>query len=535
MNRASALAYSYGSLKAKQSYPPHLLAMAGAEKYSLPDPSIYQNQADLYRRLSWTQSAVSISSETAALQAIRVKEMIGEETKDIPNHDFELLLMKANPDMSRFEFLQSTFGYRKLTGNSFWWLNKPRGEKAPPAEMWVIPPYKIQPIPDENLYLKGYWYYPGGGMSKVALETWEIVHFKAFNPINEFVGLSGVEAIAAIAETDLKKQDWALKLYGENNARMPGVMAFADPIGDQAWDKIKTDMVDASAKRNIMMLRGAGKGGVEWKQAANTLEEMEFNEGRKFTKEEIYAIFAPGLSSILDVNATEANSKAGKNTFTEFAIYPMLVSVQEKITQKILPLYGEKLKAEFDDPRQVDRALELQEQQVFNATHTIDEIRKEYYEDDPLGDDRGLLLPAQIAASPIPISVTTGEEPEISPQLQPQQEQLAQLQEVETEEPEKPDAEFKAVIGRWRRFSLNAFKKGRSPAIEFILDSPGDIGPGLYGDIREALKSAKDEAAIKAVFENVQPREPESELVAELRRANELLERRERRQRDDPV
>ena len=107
----------------------------------------------------------------------------------------------------------------------------------------------------------------------------------------------------------------------------------------------------------------------------------------------------PGM---MDKNATEANAVASKAVFSELTLWPDLVSMAETITNAILPAYGENLILAFDDPRKTDRALELQEQAEYARTHTIDEVRAKFYEDDPIGDERGKLLVAEIAPGGIP-------------------------------------------------------------------------------------------------------------------------------------
>ena len=240
-----------GYTKATQEMEvPSWLGAAGrAEGTTQINPSKWKSQADLYRRLSWVNIAVSITAKAAASTPFAVKEMIGEETKDIINHDFEKLLYRPNPLMSRFEFLESTIAFRSLTGNSYWWLNK-LNEESPPIEQWIIPAQNIEPVPDERMFLKGYLFDPGDGQ-KIPLEPWEIVHYKSYNPMSVFVGLSPIEAIATVAVGDLKMQEWNTRLFAENNARLPGILAFADPINDSDWLKLKKDSED-NAKRRIV-------------------------------------------------------------------------------------------------------------------------------------------------------------------------------------------------------------------------------------------------------------------------------------------
>ncbi len=88
-----------GYTKATQEMEvPSWLGAAGrAEGTTHINPSKWKSQADLYRRLSWVNIAVSITAKAAASTPFAVKEMIGEETKDIINHDFEKLLYRPNP------------------------------------------------------------------------------------------------------------------------------------------------------------------------------------------------------------------------------------------------------------------------------------------------------------------------------------------------------------------------------------------------------------------------------------------------------
>jgi HK97 family phage portal protein len=394
--------------------PAWLQATGAAERFSVPETWLPHAQLELYQRLSWVHIAVSMVAQTAAIAALNVKQLEGEEAVDIPNHPFEQLLRRPNPLMSRFEFLEATFSHVGLTGNGYWWLNRTRPD-VPPSELWVIPSYRLRPVPDGRLYLRGYLYDPGDG-TEIPLEPWEIVHFRRFHPLNNYVGLSSVEPLATVATGDMAMQQWNTNFFDKDNAKAPGALAFADPIGDSDWKKLKADVKEeqGGVRRNLMMLRNVGKGGVEWVSMAMTQKDMEFLEARRFNKEEIFAVFAPGLSSMIDVNATEANSVTGKKTFTELAVWPRMVSIAEKISNDLLPAYGPNLTAEFDDIRETDRQLELQEQEAFARVHTVDETRKQYYGDDGLGDERGSLLveevtkagatpsgTAQMAAAPV--------------------------------------------------------------------------------------------------------------------------------------
>ena len=479
-----------------------MAATAGVEKYLIPTGEMYRNQAELYQRLSWVNMAVNIVSSSCAVTPFEVKKLIGEEEEGIKNHPFENLLRKPNPLMSRYEFLQATIAYQSLTGNAYWWLNRPGGPTQEPLEIWIIPPNKIRPEPDEKLYLKGYIYEPGDG-TKYPLELHEIVHFKRFHPLNSFVGLSPIEAIAVAAAGDMESQKWNTELYGENNARLPGILAFADSYPPSDWEKMQAEVDKNARDRNIMMMQNVGPDGVNWMQAAMSQKDMEFLAGRKFTKEEIYGIFAPGLASMLDVNATEANANTGRATFSEYCLWPLMVSISEKVTNDVLPTYGPELVGEFEDIRYTDKAMELSEQEQAAKFKTINEMRNDYYQLEPFDDDdpRGKMLVAQIGAAP----VSMGDEgegdmepipaPEIFQPRQPEAESAEERGQVADDQAAKGD------LGKWKRMCLGRVKAGKDLIRPFESEH---IPLQLKAEILGMLSDANTAADVTAIFEAVE-------------------------------
>ena len=494
MSLLSWIANRVGYMKAESFPPDFLQRTAAAQKFSIPSGDLWKSQAELYQRLSWVHTVVSAVAKSCAIAKFEVKEMVGEKTESIINHPYELLLQKPNPLMSRYEFFESSVSFYLLTGNAYWWLNR-ESEFDEPQEQWIIPSHMIAPVPDERMFIKGYAYDPGDGTT-IPIPTHQILHFKRFHPLNTFVGLSPIEALAVVAIGDMKMQEWNTGLFANNNARLPGILAFADQIAKPTWLEIQKDTQDAAKTRNMLMLRGAGKGGVQWMQAASSMRDMEFLAGRKFTKEEIYNIIAPGFASINDVNATEANAKAGITTYLNGTIYPLLTSIGEKITISPLPAYGEKLKGEFEDVRLQDREMELGEQAAYAETHTIDEVREKFYEDKPLGDDRGEMLIAQIGAAAVRMVDGEVQAPIPAPGIFTQRGETQ-----EAEEEEEPNAEkAKAELDKWQRKAERRLHRKGSAHCKF----ESDILPTkIMAKVISLLGEAKKPYDLQVIFDAV--------------------------------
>lgn len=503
--------FGYVRKAAVSNAPPFLLDYAGANEFAMPSPIKAGAHADYYRVLSWMQIAVNTCAVSGSAQGLSVKQAVGEDAKDIANHPFEKLILKPNPLQSRAEFLSGSFADYKLTGNCYWWTN--RGSESQPAvELWRIPPEMIIPVPDDKMFIRGYYYYPGDGQ-EMLLEPWEIVHFKTYNPHSLLVGLSPIEALINQARADMGRTKNEAKIYNEENGRLPSVLAFAQQYSDPQWESIKTQIRDREQKRQMMLIHGVGDKAIQWLQNSLTAEEAQYLESRAFTRDEIYAVFAPGLASMLDTNATEANSKTGKATFAEYSLWPMLDTFAQRITNDLLEPYGENLIAEFDDPRTKDRILEMQEQQEYAKTHTIAEVRKKYYQDEPLGDERDTLLVAQVT----PDAGAQPEQPEIPP-MTPLPDETMPPMEPEANEPE-PMPAMAEDLEKWKRKAINALKRGKSPAVDF--DS-ANIPDGQYAAIRAALEGCETQEQVKAAF-TAQPEHDPDGLARALKRANEIL------------
>ena len=547
MSILDSLAARLGYAKAQPIHAPgEMLSIADGYRWNIPEAAETEKQMRLYAALTWISTAIDRTAEIAAQGEFSVTRVVGEpggaDDEEIPNHEFEQLLQNPNPTQSRGEFLRDAFTMYRVTGNLYFYLNAP-SESAPPDELWIVPSHMIAPIPDGRSYISGYKFTPPGYASET-IDLWKIVHLKTSNPMNPFVGLSAIQSLALDAYGDLAQQKWNLAHFDKNNAKLPSILAFKHMVADPEWKKIKAERDQewgGTNRAGVTLLRGVGDS-LQLIQASATQKDMEFLAARNFTKEEIYGKLAPGLASILAVNATEANAIAGKSTLIEFGVWPMLTQFSEKFNVELLPLYGEGLRGEFEDMRQTNRILDLQEQEEFEKTHTVNEVRSEYYNEGPLEldadvlsameekpksklDPRGFLFVSQIGPStPGPKLEAPKPEPILPPASQNGTEQTSPDMQTEgnalppdTAQMQAQQAELKA----WENFALK--RLGKQGGREF---EPRMIDVFSAGRIRAALKSATTAVDVRRVFE----RESGdvgvlTEAVAELRRYNDLQAR----------
>lgn len=561
-----------GYTKRTDPAPPQAMSLlAEGSRWEMPDATVAEKQARLYAALTWIATAVDRTAELGSAGVYSVSQEQGGpdgDSADLPNHPFELLLRKPNPSQSRGEFLRDALSWYKVTGNLYLYLNA-LGENAAPDELWIVPSTLMEPIPDGASYVKGYKFTPPGKPA-IFVPKWQVMHLKTFNPFSPFVGLSAVQSLALDAWGDLAQQKWNLSLFDKNAGRFPGVLAFKQMFANPEWERMvreRDEQWGGPKQAQVMMLRGVGDA-VQWLPSALSQKEMDFLAGRAFTKEEIYGKLAPGLASILAVNATEANAIAGKSTLIEFGVWPMLEQLGQKFEAELLPLYGENLTGCFDDMRQTNRIMDLQEQAEFAKYHTVNEVRAEYYDEEPLyldesqkaaleedmaqhEDNNALALEQRAAAQPKPPAkkpakaeyAPPAKKPAVakpSQQLDPRGLMFAAqigpatpLPGDATQPPPAPplppvapppgdampDKETPAKaeeLEAWERFALKRLGRGGR---EF---EPRALPWDQAGRIKASLKTAATEAAVRAVFARERTSDPLADAVAELRRFNDL-------------
>lgn len=458
--------------------------VADAQQWDIPDPVIFANQADLYRVSPILGTALDVLAGDIGTAQFNVKRMVGEEERDIPNHPLEVLLRNPNPLESGLEFASYTVSNYELNGNAIWWQNKP-SRSAPPDELWTIPYEMIKPVPDEKLYLSHYNLYPGNGKPPIRLETWEVVHFKNYNPHNRFWGLSKIESLVDTIQGDLGMRRTNRTMYVEHGGSPPDILAFKDWVNDDAWSDIKQEKKRAAISQSTLMLRGVGDT-VTWMSRALSSKDAEYVAILKQNMVDVFNRMCPGLLSMLSENATEANALAARATYAEKTLWVMMETIAQKVTGDILPAYGRRLKGEFNDPRVVDRKLELDEQGAYERTHTIAEVRKEKYGDDPLGDERDKLLVSEIKVKASPFG------------NQPQQDNQPPAENAPQQDTGQ-DATAKAAIDdlqRWRKMAL----RGKvDKAAAFVSDV---IPAGMMDAIKIDLAETNEKGEIAGIFDD---------------------------------
>lgn len=336
----------------------------------------------VYQHSPWVYIAVNRIAEACALVPLRIYRRAGEDLIETADHPLNTLLNMPNDHISRFELLEQTVGFLELAGNSYWFLG---GDAlGQPREIIPLMPDRVSIVPDGMGGVRGYVYEVDG--QRVPLDAVEVVHFRRWHPGSDHYGLSALEAARLAILTDRAMAEWNRSTFGEDRGVPAGIVNVREFMSDVDFDRLKREWRASygGTQRRTAFLRG---GTVEWQNIGMSHVDMDFLGGRTAQRDEILSIFGLPLGLISE-NATEANATVAERLFIERTLYPKLVRIAEKITQALLPFWGEGYVAQFDDIRPSDDAARLEELRAAHGVLTINELRARYFQLPPvsLGD-----------------------------------------------------------------------------------------------------------------------------------------------------
>lgn len=314
---------------------------------------------------SWLHSRPHLDSWLT--KAVKVEE--------ITEHVFLDLMRSINPKHNERDFKEYTTMYTDLTGECYWLML--RGKLGVPEQIWPIPSQYINPEFGDTLEepIKAFTYRQGATEVKIPFE--DVIYFTFPNPNNIFTGFSIVKGIATAAYIREQMDEFEKALF-ENKARIGGLLIPQTNISKEDRGRLKEQFSQKYA--------GARKAGklvippkdMKFEKDTMSPEEINFIKGRQLNMEELCLAFDIP-PSIFDPKSNRATSQVGKERYAENAILPRCERFSEKLNEKVLPLYDDKIFCAFDNPVPQDRELILKEQmgRVKAGIMTINEVRAE--------------------------------------------------------------------------------------------------------------------------------------------------------------
>ena len=286
-------------------------------------------------------AAASVKTKMVAVSAKGVK-------REIKTHPVLDLLCQPNPTQAKAAFFQALFQYQMISGNAYVQAVGPKG--AAPVELHLLRPDRMAVIAGKGCMPAGYRYTVNGQYTDYPVDRITgmstILHLKNFHPLNDWYGLSPVEAAAYSIDQHNQSGAWNQALL-QNGARPSGALvvkseaAGGGTLSEDQYNRVKLQIDEqfsgsANAGRPILL-----EGGLDWKEMSLTPKDMDFIEAKNSSARDIALAFGvpPQLLGIPGDN-TYSNLQEARLALWEQTVIPLVCATTDALNNWLVPMFG---------------------------------------------------------------------------------------------------------------------------------------------------------------------------------------------------
>lgn len=275
--------------------------------------------------------------------------------RELESHPLLTLWERPNPLMARSEFLENVIGYYQIAGNSY--IEAAGPERGKPKELWPLRPDRMKVIAGAFGLPQAYEYKVG-----VQAKRWEadpatgksqVLHLRTFNPVNDWYGLSPIEAAAISIDLRNEAGSWNKALL-QNSARPSGALVYAPKEGTDVLSDEQKARIQEEIDLKWSGPKGAGRpmllqGGLDWKAMSLSPKDMDWMESTNASARDIaQALGVPPLLLGIPGDNRHANYAEARLALWEQTIIPLLENLAGEMNNWLTPMFGSGLELRFD-------------------------------------------------------------------------------------------------------------------------------------------------------------------------------------------
>lgn len=313
----------------------------------------------------------------------------------------------------------------------------------------------------------------------------------------------------------LHNLDEFVNAYFKHGAVRPMIVSAKGIPPPEERERIKTFLQRmVNGLRNAFKVEVFSADNLDFTQIGDGLDQLQNQELTDDQRHDIALALGIPQTILFANSANYATSQSDWLNFHETTIIPRCELIAETLNEQLFKPDG----------------LEMQFRPEGLDIYREDESKRA----SALGQLTGAGVPLLMAMELLGYDLTPEQRAELEAEVVEKEERAEQMREQtqpaeqpESAEPEEETEDVKTELKHWRRLANKAMREGKPLPADFV---PDHIPPARAAQIASALRQATTGADIKAAFEQPAPiplpaEWPISaELLAELRRANDLLE-----------
>lgn len=270
----------------------------------------------------------------------------------VTEHPLLQLLMRPNPFTSGKDYFEAAYASRLLGGNAYLHRVGPQGQ--PPLELHQLRPDRVAVVPGNDGHPVAYVYSIGQVERKYPIDRLSgecaVLHFKTYHPLDDWYGMSPVEAAAYSIDQHNQAAVWNQALL-QNGARPSGALVVTGDatLSDEQFSRLK-EQIDSeysgasNAGRPVLL-----EGGLDWREMGHSPKDMDFLNVKHSAARDIALAFGvpPQLLGIPGDN-TYSNLAEARLALWEQTILPLAGAMVEALNHWLAPRFGRELRLSLD-------------------------------------------------------------------------------------------------------------------------------------------------------------------------------------------
>jgi HK97 family phage portal protein len=300
-----------------------------------------------YARNAIVYRAVRLVAESVGALSF----VLYEGAAELSAHPLLDLLARPNPRQDGASFLEAVSSHLLLAGNAYIEAVGVAGEGATQVrELYALRPDRMKVVPGPDGWPQAFEYTVAAQTVRFeqgALQP-PILQLTMFNPLDDYYGLSPLEAAAIAVDTHNAAASWNKALL-DNAARPSGALVYGGPEGsvlsDAQFERLKKELSNqyqgvGNAGRPMVL-----EGGLDWKAMSLTPKDMDFMEAKHSAAREIALAFGvPPMLLAIPGDNTYSNYQEANRVFWRQTVLPLAARIGGALTQWLAPAFGENLK-----------------------------------------------------------------------------------------------------------------------------------------------------------------------------------------------
>ena len=273
----------------------------------------------------------------------------------LSTHPLLEMLNRPNPCRGGARFMEAMTGYLLLSGNSYVEVIRSKTDK--PLELHTLRPDRMKVIPGDGGIPQAYEYSVNGRSKTIPINRSNghsnILHIKNFHPLNDWYGMSPIEAAAYSIDQFNAVGGHNLSVL-QNGGRPSGALVVGNKGGTGTMSPEQRETLRGDVQSFYSGAKNAGRvmvleGDFEWKEMGLSPKDLDFIEGKNLSAREIAQAFGvPPMLVGIQGDATYANYKEARFHLWEDTILPLLDSINDEFNRWLVPQFEKGLKLSHD-------------------------------------------------------------------------------------------------------------------------------------------------------------------------------------------